>query len=133
MKRVELTLVCALFCGSAAADWSLIGGSQTIYSAYADRDSVRRSGNSVQMLGLYDFLMADVAVDGQPHESTVVLREYDCRRKRVRLLAFVDYAGHMGAGRVISPPGAKGPARWEAIAQGSLDESFLAIACAGQQ
>ena len=130
MKRVELTLVCALFCGSAAADWSLVGGNQTIYSAYADRESVRRSGDSAQMLGLYDFLMADVAVDGQPHESTVVLREYDCRRKRVRLLAFVDYAGHMGAGKVISRAGAPAPERWEPVLPGTIDEAFWQLACA---
>ena len=123
-------MVCALFCGSAAADWSLIGGNQTIYSAYADRDSVRRSGDSAQMLGLYDFLMADVAVDGQPHESTVVLREYDCRRQRVRLLAFVDYAGHMGAGKVISRAGAPVAERWEPVLPGTIDEVFWQLACA---
>lgn len=130
MMRAELTLVCALFCGSAAADWSLVGGNQTIYSAYADRESVRRSGDSAQMLGLYDFLMADVAVDGQPHESTVVLREYDCRQQRVRLLAFVDYAGHMGAGKVISRAGAPAPERWEPVLPGTIDEAFWQLACA---
>jgi hypothetical protein len=128
MMRLGLALLVGLVCGSAAADWSLVGGNQTIYSAYADKESVRRSGDSVQMLGLYDFLMADVAVDGQPHESTVVLREYDCRQQRVRLLAFVDYAGHMGAGKVISRAGAG--ERWEPVLPGTIDESFLRIACA---
>ena len=130
MIRSGLALLFALFCGSAAADWSLVGGNQTIYSAYADRESVRRSGDSAQMLGLYDFLMADVAVDGQPHESTVVLREYDCRQQRVRLLAFVDYAGHMGAGKVTSRAGTSAPGRWEPVLPDTIDERFWKLACA---
>ena len=130
MTRLRLTLFLSLFCGSAAADLSLVGGTQNIFSAYADKESVRGNGESVQMWGLYDFLMADVAVDGQPHESTVVLREYDCRHARVRLLAFVDYAGHMGAGKVISQAGARAPGRWEPVVPGAIDEAFLKFACA---
>ncbi|MEO8204489.1 MAG: surface-adhesin E family protein [Betaproteobacteria bacterium] len=130
MDRAALGWVLALVCGSAAADWTPVGGDGTIFAAYADPASVKPSADGVQMLGLYDFLMADVSADGQPHESTVVLREYDCRGRRVRLLAYVDYAGHMGAGRVISPAGGHGPGRWEIIVPGALDEFFLGVACA---
>jgi hypothetical protein len=119
----------ALFCGNAAAEWTQIGGTENIYAAYADKESVRRTGENAQMLGLYDFLMADVAVDGQPHESTIVLREYDCPGARVRLLAFVDYAGHMGAGKVVSRPAERPPGRWETVVPGAMDEAFWKIAC----
>ena len=129
MTRRVLSLFLWLFCGSAAADWSLVGGTQNIYSAYADKESVRKTGDSVQMLGLYDFLMQDVSVDGQPHESTIVLREYDCEHARVRLLAFVDYAGHMGGGKVISRVGAPEPGRWESVVPGAIDEAFWKLAC----
>ena len=131
MKRAALGIVLALACSGAAAEWTPVGGKQKIFSAYADKASIRKTGDGVQMLGLYDFLMADVSADGQPHASTVVLREYDCGGKRIRLLAYVDYAGNMGTGRVISPAGAKGPGRWDPVVQGALDESFLAIACTG--
>jgi hypothetical protein len=130
MTRPGLSLFLCLFCGNAAAEWSMVGGAQGIYSAYADKESVRKAGDSVQMLGLYDFLMADVAVDGQPHESTIVLREYDCQMARVRLLAFVDYAGHMGGGKVISRVGAPEPGRWESVVPGAVDEAFWKLACA---
>lgn len=131
MKRTVLGIALAVLCGRALADWTPVGGSQKVFSAYADKASIRKTGNGVQMLGLYDFLMADVSADGQPHSSTVVLREYDCGGRRVRLLAYVDYAGNMGSGRVISPMGAKGSGRWDPVVPGALDESFLAIACAG--
>jgi len=129
MIRLGLILLLWLFCGNATADWSLVGANRNIFSAYADKQSVRKAGDSVQMLGLYDFLIVDVSVDGQPHESTIVLREYDCRQARVRLLAFVDYAGHMGAGKVISRVGAPEPGRWEPVVAGAIDEAFLKIAC----
>ena len=131
MIRTVLVLVLWFACGSAIAEWTPVGGNPKIFAAYADKASIRRAGDSVEMLGLYDFLMPDVSADGQPQQSTVVLREYDCREKRVRLLAYVDYAGRMGAGRVISPAGAKGSGRWEPVVAGALDEVFLAIACAG--
>ena len=130
MQRLGLGFLCWFFCGSAAADWSLVGGNPNIYSAYADRESVHRTGDSAQMLGLYDFLMHDVAVDGQPHESTIVLREYDCQGARVRLLAYVDYAGHMGAGKVISRPEAPPAGRWEPVVPGAIDEALWKLACA---
>jgi hypothetical protein len=131
MMRLGLGVLLWLLCGSATADWSLVGANQNIYSAYADRESVHRTGGeSVQMLGLYDFLIQDVAVNGQPHESTIVLREYDCQLSRVRLLAFVDYAGHMGAGKVVSRVGAPEPGRWEPVVPGAIDEALWKLACA---
>jgi hypothetical protein len=133
MNSLAFALVLPLACGNATAEWSPIGGKQKIFAAYADTASIARSAEGVQMLGLYDFLMPDVSADGQPQGSTVVLREYDCAGKRVRLLAYVDYSGRMGAGKVISPPGAKGPARWEPVVEGALDEAFLAVACAGSE
>ena len=131
MNLIALGFVLCLACGTAIAEWTPVGGNPKIFAAYADKASIRKAGDSVEMLGLYDFLMPDVSADGQPQQSTVVLREYDCRDKRVRLLAYVDYAGRMGAGRVLSPTGVKGPARWEPVVAGALDEAFLAIACAG--
>lgn len=128
--RSHIGLILALICGDATAEWTPLGGTENIYSAYADKDSVRRTGQSVQMWGLYDFLIADVSVDGEPHESTVVLREYDCAQARVRLLAFVDYAGHMGGGQVVSKPGERPPSRWETIIPGAVDEAFWRVACA---
>lgn len=130
MRRTSSGFLLALACGGAAAEWTPAGGNPNIFTAYADRASVAATGEGVQMWGLYDFLLDDVSADGQPHASTVVLREYDCSQKRVRLLAYVDYAGRMGSGKVISPPAARGPGRWEPVVPGAIDEAFLAIACA---
>lgn len=130
MRRAALIFYLVLFCGSAAADWTLVGGNEKIFTAYADKASISRTGETARMWGLYDFLIADFTVTGLPHESTVVLREYDCHEARVRLLAFVDYAGHMGAGKAVSAPESGEPGRWEPVVPGAVDEAFWKLACA---
>lgn len=132
MRRAAPALLLALACGDAAAAWTAVGGEPKIYAAYVDAQSVRRNGDLAQVLGLYDILMADFSADGQPHQSTVTLREYDCANRRVRLLAFVDYAERMGAGRVISTPAnsnMREPGRWEPVVPGATDEAFMRVAC----
>ena len=87
---------------SAAADWTAVGRPDEIFAAYADRQSIRRSGTMVSMHGLYDFRRQDFTPEGRGLYSTAVLREYDCKERRVRLLSSIDFSGHMGAGEAVS-------------------------------
>lgn len=132
MRRLCLGLMLCV-ANDAAADWTLMGGSTDIYSAYADTATVRGiPPGHVQMWGLYNFSRPDIAVTGDRHQSTRSLREYDCGVPRVRLLSFVDYAGPMGTGKVISegiPGDVQLPGRWEAVVPGAVDEAFWKAAC----
>lgn len=121
-------LALALAGESAAADWTAVGGADGIYSAFADRDSIRRTGDLVHMHGLYDFLRQDRTPEGRGLFSTAVLREYDCAARRVRLLSSVDFSGHMGEGEVVSSSARIG--RWEGVVAGGIDEAYLRFACA---
>lgn len=82
------------------------------------------------MAGLYDFKRQDFTPDGRGLYSTVVLREYDCAGRRVRLLSYVDFSGPMGSGTAVSTH--NGPRRWESIVSGALDEAYWLLACAGK-
>ena len=117
----------AAFSSSASADWSPVGGSDEIFSAYADPDTIQRSGARVRMAGLYDFKRGDLSPEGRVLFSTTVQREYDCAARQVRLLAHVDHAGRMGEGGAVGS-GAE-PGRWEPVVADSLDEAFLRVAC----
>jgi hypothetical protein len=119
----------ALASAPAAAEWTAVGTANEIYAAFADRESIRRTGDLVCMHGLYDFRRRDYTPDGRALYSTAVLREYDCAGQRVRLLSSVDFAGHMGKGEAVSTSVRTG--RWEGIVAGSIDEAFLEVACAG--
>ena len=111
----------------AAADWTLVGGVENVFSAYADAATILRHGSSVDMWGVYDFNRPDISAEGHKHLSTRVLREYDCSGRRVRLLSFVDYSEHMATGRVIGSN--DDPRRWEPVVPGAVDEAFWKLAC----
>ena len=113
--------------GAAAAEWTAVGPGNDIYSAYADKDCIRRNGGMVRMSGMYDFRKKDFTPTGQGLFSTVVLREYDCDARRVRLLSSIDFSGHMGEGTAVST--SKRLGRWEPIVAGGVDEVYWDVAC----
>jgi hypothetical protein len=118
----------ALANGAALADWTAVGRPDEIYAAYADPASIRRSDGGVTMIGLYDFRRQDFTPEGRGLRSTLVLREYDCPGRRVRLLSSVDFAGQMGAGEAVSTSARQG--RWEPVHAAGIDDAYLRVACA---
>ncbi len=126
-RSSSFALLLALWCAGAVADWTPVGQGDYIASAYADRDSIRRNGSMASMSGMYDFRRQDFTPEGRGLFSTVVLREYDCAQRRVRLLSSIDFAGQMGTGGAVDTSARVG--RWEDIVPGALDEAFWNIAC----
>jgi Surface-adhesin protein E len=117
-----------LLSSGAAADWTPVGGDNDIYAAFADQASIRPRGDNVSMSGMYDFRKRDFTPEGKALFSTVVLREYDCRGRRVRLLSAIDFSGHTGEGEAVSA--SADPGRWEPVIEGALDEAYWKVACA---
>jgi len=126
-SNAALALLSAVFCSAAAADWTEVGRANEIYAAYADRDSIRRQGSLATMHGLYDFRRQDFTPEGRGLYSTVVLREYDCAARRVRLLSSIDFSGHMGEGAAVST--SRTPRRWEPVLEGGIDDAYWAVVC----
>jgi len=128
--RAILSGLFLLSSGAASADWTPVAGGNDIYSAFADKATIHPRGANVSMSGMYDFKKQDFTPGGKRLYSTVVLREYDCREKRVRLLSAIDFSGHMGAGEPVFT--SANPGRWEAVIAGALDEAYWKVACAGK-
>jgi hypothetical protein len=122
-----LSFFLLLASSTVLADWTRISSDKDIYSAYADKESIRRQGEMVRMQGLYDFRRQDFTPGGKGLFSTVVLREYDCDQRRVRLLSSIDFAGPMGTGGAVDTNVHTG--RWENVVSGALDDAFWNIAC----
>jgi len=127
-SRRALALALALCASGARADWTALRGSDRIFTPYADKATIHKLGDNVSMAGLYDFARGDLTPEGKPFLSTVVLREYDCRGRRVRLLSYIDFSAHMGAGSAVTTVERTG--RWEPVLDGALDEAYWDIACA---
>jgi len=123
-----LALALALASAQAAADWTAVGSANEIYAAFADAATIRRRGELVSMHGLYDFRRRDFTPEGLGLYSTVVLREYDCAGRRVRLLSAIDFSGHMAEGEAVSTNQRDG--RWEVVVDGGIDAAYLQFACA---
>jgi len=130
MRRRLAACLLALAGGEAMADWTAVGTANEIYAAYADTASIHSSGARTTMVGLYDFRRQDFTPEGRALFSTVVLREYDCAGRRVRLLHAVDFSEHMGAGEPVST--SVRPGRWEDVIEAGIDDAYLRVACAGK-
>lgn len=128
-RRWPVLVALLLAAGSAwATDWLEVAPDNGIFSAHADRASIRRGPATVRMFGLYDMTHGDFTPNGRPYRSTLVEREYDCQAKRVRMLGWSDHAGPHGQGAVVSAR--REARRWEDIVEGSVDAAYLRVACA---
>lgn len=130
MRGFLLALGLALCATATQAGWTAVGEANEVFAAFADPESIRRDGGTVKMSGLYDFKRQDFTPEGLGLYSTVVLREYDCAGRRVRLLSYVDFSGRMATGTAVSTH--SGARRWEDVVAGALDDAYLALACAGK-
>jgi hypothetical protein len=125
-----LALALLLTCGNAAAEWTAVNRGDYIHTPYADKASIHRNGALVRMSGLYDFKRQDFTPDGRGLYSSVVLREYDCAQRQVRLLSVIDFSGRMGAGEAVGTSARVG--RWESIVEGGVDDAFWQVACSAR-
>ena len=102
---------------------------------YVDPTSIRKQGNLVTLWQLIDFTwMQGNAGMGPlgfgPHRflSTVTQKQFDCRGKRVRLLAFSEFSRHMGTG--IPSNGYVDPDNWIPVEPDSINEALWEVGCA---
>jgi len=127
--KVALSLALALAGGAARAEWTAVGEANEIYAAFADRTTIRRNGALATMQGLYDFRRQDFTPEGRALLSTVVLREYDCGARRVRLLSSIDFSGRMATGEPVLVSERHG--RWENVQDGGIDAAYWQAVCGG--
>jgi len=115
-------------------------GSQTVYF---DPDRVKRDGNVVTVWQLIDYKMMQgtgavinpFAFGGiyryqlVPHGffSTTTQKQFDCAKKRVRLLAFTEFSHHMGTGRRNN--GLVDQEKWLPVEPDTLHHALWEVAC----
>lgn len=99
--RLLLLLSCALFCGPACAhDWVQVS-SDYESSIYFDRENLKRDGDIVETLLLWDF--ADMQLTRRPvkpYQSASRLTRYDCAKGGRANIETTLYRGNMATGDV---------------------------------
>ncbi len=110
------------------AEWTRVGESNSKggFTAYADLASIRKAGDRAKMWALFDYRIVQ-KVSGVEFLSEKIRREYDCKEKQMRKLAFSLFSWNMEGGDLVRSYSQ--PQKWEAIASGSIDEMEWDIAC----
>jgi surface-adhesin protein E len=128
MSKVFLTVLLAVLCGNASAQWVEVGSNreQTVFADF----TVAKQGNTVQMWDLFNFRSGQVMTLGKQYLSQMSLHEYDCAVKRVRMLNFSQHSEPMAEGEELFRD--VRPGSWQSVVPGSPIELLWKIACSNK-
>ncbi|MBS0586897.1 MAG: hypothetical protein JSS37_02840 [Proteobacteria bacterium] len=128
MKKALLTLALIFTSTSTIAEWTRIGedGREGGYALYADTASIRKAAGRAKMAILFDYQTLQKAA-GAEFLSKKVRREYECREKQIRTLAYSLFSLHMEHGDQIRSYNQ--PQKWETVKPDSLEEVEWGVAC----
>lgn len=99
MKKLLFSLTIAFASTSAMADLLQLSSNEKEV-AYAEKNTVKKSGDVVSMWSLYD-LKRTRYIARKPYQSIKYQMEYQCRKQQVRIRGWKYYSGKMGEGELI--------------------------------
>jgi hypothetical protein len=128
VNRTIFLLLLVFVYSNAAADWSRVRVSDDgNATAYMDRSTILKEGGKARMWALLDFRLAKTS-GGETYLSTRQHDEFDCQKRKIRLLRFLLYSGNMANGEVVYESHDIG--RWTTFSAGELSEELWKAACA---
>lgn len=87
---------------NAFAEWKELGSNAAMV-VYVDLDTIRDSGEKAQIMSMLDFKKPGVnPKNKQTVNSIVGLNEYDCPAISYRPIAYKEFSGNKGTGKVVS-------------------------------
>ena len=87
---------------NAYAEWKELG-SNAVMVVYVDLDTIRDSGEKAQIMSMLDFKKpGENPNNKQVVNSIVGLNEYNCPEVSYRPIAFKEFSGKKGTGKVVS-------------------------------
>ncbi|HEY8354589.1 MAG TPA: surface-adhesin E family protein [Methylophilaceae bacterium] len=99
MKRTLAPLLLAFASTATATDLLQLSSNQKEV-AYAERNTIRKSGDIVSMWSLYD-LKRTQYIARKPYQSIKYQMDYHCRKQQVRIRGWRYYSGKMGEGELV--------------------------------
>ncbi|SNX61036.1 hypothetical protein SAMN06296273_2493 [Nitrosomonas ureae] len=123
-----LALTMTLISTSAMAEWTKVGESSLNggYTAYADVASIQKAGDRAKMWALFDYQTVQ-KTSGVEYLSERIRREYDCKQKQMRKLAYKFFSWNMEGGDLIRSYNQ--PQKWVPVPPDSVDEAEWKVAC----
>lgn len=128
MIKLLLALAITLISTGAMAEWTKVGESNLSggYTAYAELTSLTRAGGRAKMWALFDYHTVQSS-SGVEYLSERIRREYDCKQKQMRKLAYKFYSWNMEGGELIRSYNQ--PQKWVPVPPDSVDEAEWRVAC----
>ena len=121
----KTTVVLLLLSSPVWAGWERVAEENT-GTAYADRATIVRSGDTVKMWSLLDYKTFQRMVE-VGYFSQKALVEYDCAGRKARGLSLSLHAEHMGEGKMIYEDTSSH--EWEPVSPQTIPEVLRKIAC----
>jgi len=126
MRKSILAMLLVAASGSAGAEWTQVGTSDTS-TVYADPATISKDGNIAKMWHLLDFKTVQSRPYGLPYWSQKTQQEYDCTEARERTLEFHHYSENMGNGDVTHTDSE--PGDWKPVLPGTPGAARRELAC----
>ncbi len=105
LNRLFITTAIAVLISpisSAYAEWKELG-SNAVMVVYVDLETIRDSGEKAQIMSMLDFKKPGKNPNNQQTVNSIVgLNEYNCPEISYRPIAFKEFAGKKGTGKVVS-------------------------------
>ncbi|WP_293009197.1 surface-adhesin E family protein [Nitrosomonas sp.] len=123
-----LALAMILISTNAMAEWTKVGESDLRggFTAYADLTSISKVGDRAKMWALFDYQTVQKS-SGVEYLSEIIRRDYDCKQKQMRKLAYKFFSWNMEGGDLIRSYNQ--PQKWVPVPPDSVDEAEWKIAC----
>jgi hypothetical protein len=87
---------------NAYAEWKELG-SNPLMVVYVDMDTVSASGEKAQIMSMLDFRKPGTNPNNKQAVSSIIgLNEYNCPEISYRPLAFKEFSGNKGTGKLVS-------------------------------
>jgi hypothetical protein len=126
MTRAILLVLLAVASSSAKAEWVSLSQND-VFTAYANPDTIRRSGDMVEMATMIDYSAPLKVEAGRPFKSIMVRKEYDCKNKQYQQLSLVAFSDRMGAGQTIYSDSSF--RQLSRVVPDTMEEKFFNYAC----
>ena len=102
LATATLVLVAMSPLSNAFAEWKELG-SNAVMVVYVDLDTIRDSGEKAQIMSMLDFKKTGVNTNNKQTVNSIVgLNEYNCPEISYRPIAFKEFSGKKGTGKVVS-------------------------------
>jgi hypothetical protein len=103
-----------------------LGASESGTTVYADTATIRREGDLVKMLVLFDFKTRQTKAEVS-YLSAKAQMGYDCAEQRFEGLTVLYFSGNMGNGNLLDRSSGKG--KRLRVSPGSIDHDLWKLAC----